>query len=63
MYPKLEHKLKEKKWKTEDLAEVLKTSYWKAYYRRNGKTPFSPLEKDLLSKLMKVPEEELFMEV
>ena len=62
MYPLLEEKLKELDWKTEDMAVLLKTSQWKAYHRRRGDTPFSPLEKEILSRYMKVPAEELFKE-
>ena len=62
MYPKLEEKLKELDWKTEDMAVLLKTSQWKAYHRRRGDTPFSPLEQETLSRFLKVPVKELFEE-
>lgn len=63
IYPKLKEKMKEYGQKTEDVAVWLKISPQAVYDRTCGRTPFRPLEKQMLSVFFKTPEDELFMEV
>lgn len=62
MYPRLEEEMKRRQMDTESLAELLDLTWWRAYHRRNGQTPFTPLERRVLSIEMGVPADELLKE-
>ena len=61
VYPRLKEAMKDHGWTTADVMKVLRLDSPDAIRNRmNGRTDFKPLEKEKLSDVLEIGEEELF---